>query len=84
MMMIEVKTYLVEGMMCGNCISHVESGIRQLSGIENVIVDLSNGQVRVSGSRIADEEIRQAVEKSGYTYKGPVSGTPLNSEHWIS
>ncbi len=81
---MEIKTYLVEGMFCKNCKLHVESGIRHLHGIEDVIVDMSNGQVRVSGSRIVDEEIKGAVEDSGYIYGGIITIPPPSSEHWIS
>jgi copper chaperone CopZ len=81
---MEIKTYLVEGMYCSNCRLHVESGIKNLPGIEDVIVDVSNGQVRISGIRLIDEEIKGAVEQSGYIYRGEINISPLNSEHWIS
>jgi copper chaperone CopZ len=81
---MEIKTYLVEGMHCSNCRLHVESGIKNLQGIEDVIVDVSNGQVRISGIRLIDEDIKGAVEQSGYIYRGEIKISPLNSEHWIS
>jgi copper chaperone CopZ len=81
---MEIKTYLVEGMFCKNCKTHVESGIKNLPGIENVIVDVSNGQVRISGTRIVNDEIKGAVEQSGYIFGGEISNSPLTSEHWIS
>ncbi len=80
---MQVKTYLVEGMQCKNCPAHVENGIKRVPGIEDVIVDLQNRQVRVSGTSIINEEIRKAVEESGYIYGGEINFTPLNSEHWI-
>jgi copper chaperone CopZ len=91
MIVMEVKTYLVEGMFCKNCKIHVENGIKNIPGIEDVIVDISNGQVRVSGRRILDEEVKAAVEQSGYIFGGEIAGfrgeinggTP-NSEIWIS
>ena len=81
---MEVKTYLVEGMFCKNCKSHVENGIKNIPGIEDVIVDVSNGQVRISGRRIDNEEVKGAVEQSGYTFGGEITRGPLNSEIWIS
>jgi copper chaperone CopZ len=81
---MEIKTYLVEGMFCKNCKSHVENGIKNIPGIEDVIVDISNGQVRVSGKRISDEEVRGAVEQSGYIFGGEVTGGPPNTDIWFS
>ena len=80
---MEIKTYLVEGMFCSNCKSHVEKGIKNLPGIENVIVDVSNGHVRVSGIRLDNEEIKGAVEESGYIFRGEAAIASLNSDHWL-
>jgi len=81
---MEIKTFLVEGMFCNNCRFHVENGIRNVPGIEDVIVDMSNGQVRVSGNIINIDQVKGAVEQSGYIFKGEVSISSLNSEHWLS
>jgi copper chaperone CopZ len=81
---MEIKTYLVEGMFCKNCRLHVESGIKNLPGIENVIVDVSNGEVKVYGKRIVNDEIKGAVEQSGYIFGGEINIPPPHSEHWIS
>lgn len=81
---MEIKTYLVQGLYCKNCRIHVENGIKSLPGIDDVIVDLSNGQVRVTGNKINNEEVKSAVEQSGYIYGGEINITSMNSEHWIS
>jgi copper chaperone CopZ len=81
---MEIKTFIVEGMFCNHCKFHVESGIKEVRGIEDVIVDLSNGQVRVSGNTINIDQVKNAVEQSGYIFKGEVSIASLNSEHWLS
>jgi len=81
---MEIKTILVDGMFCKNCKIHVENGIKKLYGIEDVIVDVTNGQVRVSGSIIDIDKIKGAVEQSGYIFKGVVPITSLNSDQWLS
>jgi copper chaperone CopZ len=81
---MEIKTFLVEGMMCNNCKLHVENGIKTVPGVENVIVDISNGQVRVSANSIDINQVRGAIEQSGYVFKGEISITSLNSDHWLS
>lgn len=80
---MEIKTFLVEGMSCKNCKVHVENGIRNLPGINDVIVDIANGQVRVSANVIDIDQVKSAVEQSGYTFNGELSITPMNSEHWL-
>jgi copper chaperone CopZ len=81
---MEIKTYLVEGMFCKNCKFHVEDGIKKIRGIKDVIVDVSNGQVRVSGNKIEIDQVKGAVEQSGYIFRGEISITTLNSDHWLS
>jgi copper chaperone CopZ len=81
---MEIKTFIVEGMFCKNCKMHVENGIKNVPGINDVIVDVANGQVRVSGEVIDINQIKGAVEQSGYIYKGEVSITSMNSEQWLS
>ncbi len=80
---METKTYLVEGMLCKNCQKHVENGIKNISGIKDVIVDINNGQVRIEGENIDSEKIREAIEKSGYIFKGEFTNAPHVSNHWI-
>ena len=81
---MEIKTFIVEGMFCKNCKMHVENGIKSVSGINDVIADVAIGQVRVSGDALDYNLIKGAVEQSGYIFKGEVSITSLNSEHWLS
>ena len=81
---MEIKTFIVEGMFCNHCKFLVENGIKKVRGIEDVIVDVSNGQVRVSGNIIDIEEVKRAVEQSGYIFKGEVLIASLNSDHWLS
>jgi len=67
---MEVKTFLVEGMSCKNCKAHVERDIMGVDGVEDVIADLSTGEVKVTGENLSEEEIRTLVEAAGYSYKG--------------
>lgn len=82
--MVSTKIYLVEGMTCKNCKTHVENGIRTIQGVEEVIADYITGQVKVKGEAINDEMIRSAVEKAGYRYRGPETALPPGSDIWLS
>ena len=79
-----IKTYIVEGMTCKNCKAHVEKNIKNITGIDDVIADLSNGQVRVSGNEIDDQKVKQSVEDSGYIFKGEANNAPRGSDMWLS
>ena len=44
---------------------HVENGIRNISGICDVIVDIN----RIEGSEVIYEKIKEAIEQNGYIFK---------------
>lgn len=81
---MEVKTFIVGGMSCKNCKGHVERSIKEIAGIDDVIADISNGQVRVSGKDIDDKKIKHAVEEAGYQFKGEASNAAKGSDLWFS
>ena len=69
---------------CKNCKAHVEKNIKDITGIDDVIADLANGQVRVSGNKIDNQKIKQSVEESGYVYKGEANNAARSSDVWLS
>ena len=79
-----IKTFIVEGMTCKNCKSHVEKGINEISGIDDVIVDMSNGQVRVSGNEIDNLKVKLSIEEMGYVFKGEIHNVARSSDVWLS
>lgn len=79
-----IKTFIVEGMTCKNCKAHVEKAIKGITGIDDVIVDLANGQVRVSGDEIDLIKVKQSVEEAGYDFKGETQNAGRGSEAWLS
>ncbi len=76
--------FIVEGMSCKNCKTHVENGIKTISGIEEVVADHVTGHVRVKGNHVNEEQIKSAVEKSGYRFKGAEKTTNPGSDIWLS
>jgi copper chaperone CopZ len=79
-----VKTFIVDGMACKNCKFHVEKNIKSITGVDDVIADVANGQVRVSGIEIDNLKIKQAVEESGYKFNGEAQNIARNSDAWLS
>lgn len=63
------NTYVVDGMTCNHCKNSVETNLSKLENIDEVIVNLENKTVLVTGSATADE-IKKIVDGLGYSYKG--------------
>ena len=61
------STYTVTGMTCGHCVASVSEEVREISGVENVDVDLATGAVTITSAEPVDEAtVRAAVEEAGY------------------
>lgn len=61
----EMKKYIVTGMVCNHCKSHVAKAIRDVAGVKNVEINLDSGDVFVEGDASADKIIK-AVKEIGY------------------
>lgn len=57
--------YLVTGMTCAACQSHVEKAVRQVSGVTDVAVSLLTNSMQVDGTA-SPEAVIKAVEDAGY------------------
>ena len=65
------ETYTVTGMTCGHCVSSVTEEVSELSGVQDVQVDLESGRVTVTADApVGAEQVRAAVEEAGYTLAG--------------
>ncbi len=61
------KEILIEGMMCGHCVNHVESALKKIDGIISVNVSLENKSATVvCNKEVQDSEIISAIKESGY------------------
>ena len=62
------KTLSIEGMSCGNCVSHTSNALEKIKGVSLVNVDLTAKTAIVeSETEIADEVLKIAVSAAGYT-----------------
>ena len=62
-------TAKVNGMVCDFCARAVTKVFGKEDAVENVHVDLDNGEIHVtlkSGAELSDERVESLVEKSGY------------------
>ncbi len=62
------KTLYIEGMVCGNCVKHVQKALTGLDGVEEAVVELECKTATVQMARnIADADLKAAIEDAGYT-----------------
>ena len=63
------KTTLgIEGMTCASCVSHVEAGLREVQGVQDVQVNLATEKatVRFDPQRVSRDDLLEAVHATGY------------------
>lgn len=67
-------TVKIDGMMCGMCESHVNDAVRKALKVEKVSSSHKRGEtVIISQDAISDDDVRAAIEPTGYTVKGVAS-----------
>jgi uncharacterized protein len=69
---MEIKVIKVKGMTCNHCKSNVEKGIKGISGIKEVDVNLQQGNVTISADKLDLDLIKSTVEGLGYSYAGEI------------
>jgi len=69
---VEVQAVIiqVDGLSCPFCAYGLEKNLKKVSGVGNVDINMKTGKATVElepGSKVGDNELRQAVEKAGFT-----------------
>ena len=64
---MSTRTYTVDGMTCGHCVSAVTGEVGKVAGVSSVAVDLAARSVTVTGEGFDDAAIAAAVDEAGYT-----------------
>ena len=58
----------VEGMMCDNCVAHVQKALSSVRGVLRAEVDLSDKSAVVEvRDRVKADSLKKAVEEAGYS-----------------
>ena len=65
----DTAVYTVEGMHCSHCEAAVCRAVEDIPGVESAKANASGKTLTIKGPA-AEEAIRTAVEKAGYTFKG--------------
>ena len=73
-------TYIVKGMSCNGCRSHVEKTLSNVDGVQNVLVDLEKAEASIEmGSHISLDTFQQAFENDGGRYSIHLPGMETES-----
>ncbi len=65
--MTTTKTYNVEGMTCGHCVSAVTSEVEAIPGVSEVSIDLESGAVTIISNEALDNAaVEAAVAEAGF------------------
>lgn len=65
------KVLNIEGMVCMNCVKHVDKALREIQGIREVSVSLENKSAQVQLNQdVPDELLKAAIEDAGYQVVG--------------
>lgn len=66
----------VENIKCGGCASSIEKALLAISGIETVVVDIEEQEVRCEGKNpeVQRAEIVEALRSLGYPEQGTAEG----------
>jgi hypothetical protein len=65
-MKTNVTTYSIEGMTCNHCVMHATKAIREVPGVQDVSVSLTEKKAVVSGEHDS-HKIKQAIKAAGYS-----------------
>ena len=65
----DTAVYMVEGMHCSHCEAAVCRAVEEIPGVESARASASRKTLTIKGPA-AEEAIRSAVEKAGYTFNG--------------
>ena len=64
------RTYQVDGMTCGHCVSAVTPEVGSLEPVTDVHVELATGDLTVQSVRpLTDAEIAAAIDEAGYALR---------------
>jgi uncharacterized membrane protein YraQ (UPF0718 family)/copper chaperone CopZ len=66
------KMIFVRGMNCNHCKNSVESSLKSIEGVTNIVADIDAETVVLDGENIDLEKVKNIVEGIGYKYDGEV------------
>lgn len=65
------KIFVIEGMMCQNCVNHVQRALNNLGIVATI--DLESKTATITNSTVNDDTIIKAITDAGYEVKEVLS-----------
>ena len=65
------KTVMIDGMMCMNCVKHVNNALSSIGA--EAEVSLEDGKAYLKNTALSDEQIKEAIENAGYEVTGIIN-----------
>jgi len=60
-------TVNIKGMSCNHCVMAVSQGLKEMSGVRVVDVDLDSGKATIEHEKAIDmSKVKEIIEKAGY------------------
>jgi copper ion binding protein len=63
--MSQTRNYTVHGMTCNHCVLSVTEEVGEVTGVQDIGIDLASGRLVVRGD-VDDAAVRAAVAEAGY------------------
>ncbi len=61
------KVLNIEGMVCMNCVKHVDKALREIRGMKDVTVDLESKSAKVLfDEEVPNAKLKATIEDAGY------------------
>jgi uncharacterized protein len=68
----EIKVF-VRGMTCNHCKMSVETNLKKIEGVDNIVANLENEIVTITGEKVNLDKVKETIESIGYKYDGKVA-----------
>jgi copper chaperone len=57
----------IKGMTCQHCVMAVTKALKEIEGIQDLIVDLEKGEARFNEAKpVSPEMVKERIKKAGY------------------
>ncbi|MDH5407537.1 MAG: heavy-metal-associated domain-containing protein [Gammaproteobacteria bacterium] len=60
------ELFKVMNVKCGGCANNIQTGLKEISGVTAVAVDIESGQVTVEGEVLQRDTLADKLAKLGY------------------
>ncbi|MDF2379038.1 MAG: heavy metal translocating P-type ATPase [Candidatus Gracilibacteria bacterium] len=80
---MKTQRFIITGMSCASCISHIEKDVGKLDGVKSISVNLpaERAEVIFDEKKVTDQDIIDQVKKTGYTASISIAEKQQGTHH---